>query len=69
MMLSDPFGRDDDPGDPPGGRHARLVCRLVGGGTALGLVVGMRVAPLQCEPFMMLGIVIMLVALVLNYVL
>ena len=69
MMLSDPFGRPDEPGDPPGRRHARLACRLVGGALAVSLVVGERLAPLQCEPFMVLGVVLMLVAMLLSYVL
>lgn len=69
MMLSDPFGRADEPGDPPGRRHARLACRVVGGVLALSLVVGERIAPLQCEPFMVLGVVLVLVAMVLSYVL
>ena len=69
MMFSDPFGRANEPGDRPGRRHARLACRLVGGAVALDLVVGEHFASVQVGPFMMLGIVIMLLAMVLSYVL
>ena len=68
MIFSDPFGRSDEPGDPPGRRHARLACRLVTGAVALSFVIAECVAPHQSEPFQVLGLVVMLVAMVLSYV-
>jgi hypothetical protein len=68
MMFSDPFGRADEPGDPPARRQARLVCRLVVVAVAGAFMIGNRVAPLQCEPFLLLGGVVMLLAMVLSYV-
>jgi hypothetical protein len=68
MIFSDPFRRGDEPGDQPLRGRARLVCNLVAGAIAAAFFIGDRIAPVQCEPFTVVGIAVMLVAMVLSYV-
>jgi hypothetical protein len=69
MMFGDPFGREDEPGDPPSRGHARLACRVLVLVVGAGTMVGRELVGPAIEPFQVLALVIMGVLAVLSYVL
>jgi hypothetical protein len=64
MFFSDPFRRRVGADDPVWRRRARWACRLLGGSTALAMIVGLRVAPSACEPFLFVALAVMIVAII-----
>lgn len=69
MFFSDPFGRPDDPHDDPLRRRARWACRLTVIAVAAVLRLGMWLAPAATEPFVILAVVVMVVAMIASYAL
>ena len=69
MMLGDPFGRKDEPGDLPGRGHARRACRVLALAVGAGVLVGKEVVGPAMEPFQLLALVVILVLAVVSYVL